>query len=128
MVFLINELEIYSVSSDSRLLLCIAPLTLAVMVMRGLTFQPWALIASISGLYLSSFICMACSMNLSCVKVNSMIWMVMYGVGIGGFCRLLDWLHTSDPRMFMFPLPYGGMNDPFVQMFYNESYFGGKVL
>ena len=38
-----------------------APLTLAVITMRGLIFQPCALIAATNGLYLSSFVCMAWS-------------------------------------------------------------------
>ena len=58
-----------------------------VITMRGLIFQPRALIASTNGLYLSSFVCMAWSRNLSCVKVNSMNWMVRSGVGISEpFC------------------------------------------
>ena len=64
-----------------------APLTPAVITMRGLIFQPCALIAFTNGLYLSSFACMAWSRNLSCTKVNSIIWMVRSGVGISGpFC------------------------------------------
>ena len=64
-----------------------ASLTCVVITMRGLIFEPCALIASINGLYLSSFVCMAWSKNLSCVKVNSIIWMVRSGIGISGpFC------------------------------------------
>ena len=85
--FFINAVGICSFLRSSILLVCIAPLTPAVMVIRGLVFQPCAFIASISGLYLVSFVCMACSINLSCVKVNSMICMVRSGVGIRGpFC------------------------------------------
>ena len=50
------------------LLVCRAPLTLAVITMRGLTFHPCAIFAFINELYLLR--------NPSCVKVNSMIWMV----------------------------------------------------
>ena len=54
---------------------------------EGLVFQPCALIASTNGLYLSSFLCMAWSRNLSCVKLDSMIWMLRLGVGTSGpFC------------------------------------------
>ena len=68
-------------------LVCIAHVTPAIMVMRGLTFQPWALIAFIRRLYLSSFVWLAWLMNLSCVKVNSMIWISRYYVRIRGpFC------------------------------------------
>ena len=64
-----------------------APLTPMVITTRGLIFQPCALIASLNGLYLFSFVCMDWSRNLSCAKVNSMIWMVTSGVGISGpFC------------------------------------------
>jgi hypothetical protein len=65
-------------SRSSMLLVCMAPLTFAMIIMRGLIFQPCALIVSTNGLYFSSFVCMAWSRNLSCVKVNSMIWMVRY--------------------------------------------------
>ena len=62
-------------------------LTPTVITMRGLIFQSCGLIASTNGLYLSSFVCMAWSSNLSCVKVNSMIGIVRSGVGISGpFC------------------------------------------
>jgi hypothetical protein len=58
-----------------------------VITMRGLIFQPCALIAPTNGSHLSSFVCMAWSRNLSCVKVNSTIWMVRSGVCISGpFC------------------------------------------
>ena len=46
------------------------PLTPMVIIMRGLIFQPCALIAFTNGLDLSSFVCMAWSRNLSCVKVK----------------------------------------------------------
>jgi hypothetical protein len=66
---------------------CIAPLTHAMIVVRGLIFQPCAFIASTSGLYLASFVCIVGSTNVSCVKVNSIICMVRSGVGIkGSFC------------------------------------------
>ena len=61
-----------------------APYTRAVITMMGMTFQFCAHIASNNGLYLSSFACMAWSMNLSCVKVISMIWMIRSSVGISG--------------------------------------------
>ena len=51
-------------------------LTHVVITMRGQIFQPCALIAFINGLYSSSFVCLAWTKNLSCIKVNSMIWMV----------------------------------------------------
>ena len=64
-----------------------APLTHAVINMRGLIFHPCALIVSNNGLYLSSFVCLSLSRNLSYVKVNSMIRMVRSGVGISEpFC------------------------------------------
>ena len=65
-----------------------APLTFVVISMRGLIFEPCALIASTNGLYLSSFVCMAWSRNPSCIKENSMIfWMVRSNVGISEpFC------------------------------------------
>ena len=54
---------------------------------KGSLVQPCAFIASIRGLYLVYLVCMACSINLSCVKVNSMICIFRSGVGIKGlFC------------------------------------------
>ena len=74
-------------SRISVLLVCMAPLTLAMITMKGLTFHPYAFIVFINGLYLSSFICMVWSSYLSCVKVHSMIWMVCFTVGISiPFC------------------------------------------
>jgi hypothetical protein len=66
------------------LLVCMVPLTHAVIVERGLIFEPCVLIASTNGLYLSSFVCMTWSMNLSYEKVNLMIWIVRNNVGISG--------------------------------------------
>ena len=59
--------------------------TLAVMVMRGLTFQPWVLIALMRGIYLSCFVLMAWFVFLSCVNVNSIIWIVRLGKGMNDF-------------------------------------------
>lgn len=39
---------------------------------------------SVSGLCLVSFVFMTCLISLSCVKVNSMICMVRFGLGIRG--------------------------------------------
>jgi hypothetical protein len=64
-----------------------APLTPAVRTMRGLIFQLCALNVCIYGLYLSSLVNMAWSRNLSCAKVNSIIWIVRSGVDISApFC------------------------------------------
>ena len=49
------------------LLVWMAPHTPVEIPMRDLIFQPCALIAFTNGLYLSSFVCMAWSRNLSCV-------------------------------------------------------------
>ena len=56
------------------LLACMAPINLAFIAIRDPTFQPCALVASMNGLYTSSFVCiMTQSRSLSCVTVNSMI-------------------------------------------------------
>ena len=52
--------------------LCIAPLTPAVMMIRGFVFQPLFLMVLISGSYFSCFCVRACSGNLSRQYVNSM--------------------------------------------------------
>jgi hypothetical protein len=59
-------------------------------VIKGLIFKPCAFLASITKLYMVSFVCMACLMNVSCVKVNTMICMVRSGVGIMGSYCLYD--------------------------------------
>ena len=83
----ISDVLICRFSRGSMLLVWMPPLTLAVINMRGLIFQPCALIASTIGLYLSPFVCMVRSRNLSCIKVKSMTWMIRFGVGISGpFC------------------------------------------
>ena len=55
----ISGVGICRFSRSFMLLVWMAPLTLVVITMRGLIFQPCALIASTNGLYLSSFVCMA---------------------------------------------------------------------
>ena len=96
--FLMSDVGICRFSRSSMLLVWMAPLTLAVITMRGLIFQSCALIASTNGLHLSSFVCMSWSRNLSCIKVDSIIWMVRSGVGISGpFCSY------AAPRVKMIP-------------------------
>ena len=58
---------------------CMAPLTPAVIVMRGFVFHPLVLIVLISGSYLACFCAMACSRNLSWQYVNSMNCIVCEG-------------------------------------------------
>jgi hypothetical protein len=53
-----------------------APLTPAVMVMRGLVFQPLFWMVLINGSYLACLFVMACSRNLSWQYVNSMNYIV----------------------------------------------------
>lgn len=63
---------------------CIAPLTLVVMILRGLTFHPCAQIVFINGLYLSCLVLMAWLVAMSCVNVNFMICMVRSNEGMNG--------------------------------------------
>ena len=65
---------------------CMAPLTPAVMVMRGLVFQPLFWMMLFSGSYLACLCVMACSGNLSWQYVNSMNWIVCSGEGDIGGC------------------------------------------
>ena len=51
---------------------CIAPLTPAVMVIRGFVFQPWFCRVLINGSYFVCFCMRACSGNMSWQYVNSM--------------------------------------------------------
>ena len=60
---------------------CIAPLTLVVIVMRGLVFQPLFCVVLISGSYLVCSCMRACSGNLLWQYVNSMNWIVYVDEG-----------------------------------------------
>jgi hypothetical protein len=64
--------------------LCMAPLTPAVMVIRGFVFQPLLLILLISGSYLSCLCVQACSGNLSWQYVNSISCIVCVWEGVKG--------------------------------------------
>ena len=72
---------ILSLVSFSMECSCIAPLTPAVMVIRGLTFHPMFCMVLISGLYLVCFWVRAPSGNLSWQYVNSINWIVWLGEG-----------------------------------------------
>jgi hypothetical protein len=63
---------------------CIAPLTPAVMVMRGVGFHPLFCMVLISGSYLVCFCVLACSGNRSWQYVKSMSWIVVVGEGAIG--------------------------------------------
>ena len=69
LTFVFGILRSISFSMDCS---CIAPLTLAVIVIRGFDFQPLFCIVLISGLYFACFCVRACSGNLSWQYVNSM--------------------------------------------------------
>jgi hypothetical protein len=66
--------------------LCMAPLTPAMMVMRGLVFHPLFFMVLISGSY---FVCLckrACSRNLLWQYVNSINWIVWVWEGVMSTC------------------------------------------
>ncbi len=63
--FIIKKIGILRLVRFSMECSCMAPLTPAVMVMRGLVFHPLFCIALISGSYLVCFCVMACFGNLS---------------------------------------------------------------
>lgn len=93
---MISDVGICRFSRSFMLLVWIPTMTPAVRVIKGPTFQPHVLVASINGLCLFAFVCMAQWLRkLSCVKVNSMVWMVRSGVGING----LHWLYAV-PYMY----------------------------
>ena len=54
------------------------------MTMRGLTCHPSVLMVFMKGLYLSLLVSVARVVYLSCVNVNTIIWMVRWGVWICG--------------------------------------------
>ena len=83
---------------------CMAPLTHAMMVMRGLVFHPLFCIELISGSYMVCFCVMVCYGNMSSQCVNSMSWNVVVGDGIIGVC-----VWFGDPimhRMFCLSLAW----------------------
>ena len=84
MVLFISDVEICRFLRRSMRHVCIALLTPMMIVTRGWTFHPCALKVPINELCLSSFVCMAWSRNMPCVKVNAMIWIIRSNVGIRG--------------------------------------------
>ena len=79
----------FGILSLSSLLMecsCIAPLTSAMIVMRGLVFHPLFYMVVISELYLVCLCVRACLGNLSCQYVNSMKWIVYVDEGSIGVC------------------------------------------
>lgn len=58
---------------------CIAPLTPPLIIICKLTYNPSALIASMSGLY---FVLMTLIVHLSCVNVISILSFVRFDVGV----------------------------------------------
>jgi hypothetical protein len=84
--FLMLDFGMFSLVRFSMECSCMAPLTPAVMVMRGLVFQPLFWMVLFNGLYLACLCVMACSGNLSWQYVNSMNWIVCLGDGDIGGC------------------------------------------
>ena len=118
MVLFISAIGNCSIFRSSILLMCIAPLTLPVIVIRGLVFKPCAVLAYISGLCLLSFVCMAGSINLSLV-----IRIVRSGVGIkGSFCLYATpCMYTMSGRSF-------ARHSHHVLLHVHHSIHGGMVL
>ena len=73
---------------------CIAPLTPAVIVIRGFVFHPLFLISLINGSYLACFCVVACSGNRSWQYVNSMNCIMYVREGSKGV-----WLWVEAPIM-----------------------------
>ena len=94
MFFMRLLILVFGILRSSKFLMdcsCIAPLTPAVMVIRGLVFHPLLCMALISGSYLACFCVMACSGNLSWQYVNSMNWIIFVCDGDKG---VKVWLGT----------------------------------
>jgi hypothetical protein len=70
---------------------CMAPLTPAVMVIRGFVFHPLFFMSLISGSYLEWFCVIAYSGNRSWQYVNLMIWIIFLFDGVKG---VVVWLGT----------------------------------
>ena len=91
LMLLVGIFRLVSFSMDFS---CMAPLTLAVMVMRGLLFHPLFCMAFISGSYLACLCRIACFGNLLWQYVTSISWIVVVGDGFSG---VWDWFGA--PRM-----------------------------
>ena len=78
--------RIHSFVSLSKECSCMAPLTPAVMVIRGLVFHPLYWMALIGGPYLVCLCVRACLGNLSWQYVNSMNSIMWLGDGDIGSC------------------------------------------
>ena len=76
----------FSLVSLSMECSCMTPLTLAMMVMRGLVFHPLLCMVLISRSYLVCLCMRACSGNLSWQYVDSINWTVCVGEGDIGVC------------------------------------------
>ena len=91
--------------SLSMLWECMAPPTPVVMTSRRLIFQPFALIAIMSGLYLLVLVLMAWLMFLSCVYLNSIVCICSSGLGSSGplcssVARAITMVQCMDSTMF----------------------------
>jgi hypothetical protein len=64
--------------------MCVVPLARATNSMSGATFQPFAVMLSMSGWYFVVFLSRVTAANLSLQYVNSMNCMVILGVGVSG--------------------------------------------
>ena len=87
MFFMRFLILVFGMSRSFNLLMdcsCMAPLTLAVIVMRGFVFHPLVGMALISGSYLACFWVIACSGNLSWQYVNSINCIVCECEGVMG--------------------------------------------
>jgi hypothetical protein len=84
--FLMLDFGMFSLVRFSMECLCMAPITFAMMVMRGLVFQPLLWMVLFSGSYLACLCVMAYFGNLSWQYVNSMNWIVCLGEGDIGGC------------------------------------------
>ena len=90
-MFFMRFLMVFGISRSASFVMdcsCIAPLTLAVIVIRGFILHPLFCMALISGSY---FVCLwerACSGNLSWQYVNSMnciVWVYEGSKGVGAW-------------------------------------------
>ena len=67
------------------------PLAPVTSTMSGATFQPFAMMLSMSGWYFAIFLSRVSTANLSLQYVNSMNCMVVPSVGVSGGGRLYGW-------------------------------------
>ena len=106
-IFVIGSLSV--VSSFFIDGMCVVPLAFATSTMSGATFQPFAMMLSMSGWYFVIFLSRVSAANLSLQYVNFMNCMVVPGVGVfdGGWLYGWHMMHIMSGLSLALQLHFG---------------------